>query len=88
MIKELKDIKNFYRTLGSNTRLMIRITFISVICLTLTAIYAYTATDNPFHYELLRISDDLLEVTKSVAVIGLLGTLIFSYLEKEAEKKK
>lgn len=86
MIKELKNIKNFYRTLGSNTRLMIRITLISVICLTLTAIYAYTATDNPSHYELLRISDDLLEVTKSVAIIGLVGTLGFGYVEKETEK--
>ena len=83
MIKELKKKKNVDRTLGRNTLQMILITLISEICLTLTAIYAYTATDNPSHYELLRISDDLLEVTKSVAVVGLVGTLGFGYVEKE-----
>ncbi len=82
MLERLQNIKNFYKTLGSNTKLMIRITFITVICLLLAAIYAYTATHTPFHFELLKISDDLLECTKSVAVIGFTGTLILNGLEK------
>ncbi len=86
MINKIKNVKTFYRSLGSNTKLIIRITLICVITLILMSVYAYTATHSPFHYELLLICDDLLEVTKSVAVVGLLGTLMFSYLEREPEK--
>ena len=82
MNEKIKNIKCFYKTLGSNTKLMIRTTLITVTTLILTAIYAYTATHTPMHYELLKISDDLLECTKSVATTGFIWILILSYLEK------
>ena len=83
MIKKLNDIKKFYKTLGSNTRLMIRISVISVTVLIIMAIYSYTATYNENYYELLKIADDLLECTKSVAVTGFMGVLMCSYLENK-----
>ena len=87
MIKDIKNIRSFYRTLGTNTRLAVRISFITVTCTLLTAIYAYTATDNPHYYNLLSISDDLLELTRTFAFIGFTGTLVVGYAEGNAETK-
>ncbi|MBQ8183689.1 MAG: hypothetical protein IJ025_07330 [Clostridia bacterium] len=82
MIKDIKNIRAFYRTLGSNTRLVIRISFITVICTILTAIYTYTATDNSNYYTLLTISDDLLELARSFTFVGFISTLAVGYIEK------
>ena len=82
MLEKIENMKKTYRTLGSNTRFMIRISFISVIVLLLSAIYAYTATHSENHYELLKIADDLLECSKSVAITGFAGVLVVSYMEK------
>lgn len=85
VIKEIKNIKNFYRTLGGKTRFVIRSSLTAVVTLILTAIYAYTAVDNPFHYELLLICDDLLELAKSITAVGFLSALLFGYLEKKPQ---
>lgn len=75
-------MRAFYKTLGSNTRLVIRITIITVICTILAAIYAYTATHSPNYFNLLRISDDLLELTRSFALLGFATTLVVDYKER------
>lgn len=85
MKQRIKDVRNFYQDLGSYTRLIIRITFISFFTLITIAVYTYTATNNPFHYEFLSICDELLNVAKSVAVVGFVGTLIFFRFEKISE---
>ena len=82
MIQEFKNMRAVYQKLGSNTKLVIRITLICVITLLSLAIYTYTASDNPLYYEFLTICDELLNVTKSIAIIGFIGTLAFGYIEK------
>lgn len=82
MKQRIKDVRNFYQDLGSYTRLIIRITFISFFTLITIAVYTYTATNNPFHYEFLSICDELLNVAKSVAVVGFVGTITLGYIEK------
>ena len=82
MKQRIKDVSNFYQDLGSYTRLIIRITFISFFTLITIAVYTYTATNNPFHYEFLSICDELLNVAKSVAVVGFVGFLMIGYIEK------
>ncbi len=82
MTQKIKNMRQFYRTLGSNTRLAIRITFISILTLLCIAVYTHTATSNPFYYEFLSICNDLLSVTKSVAVVGFLGTITVFGIEK------
>lgn len=83
MLTKFKNIRAFYRTWGTNTRLVIRITLITVVCTLLASVYAYTATFSPNHFDLLRISDDLLEMAKSVAGIGFIGTLVVGYGERK-----
>ena len=82
MKQRIKDVRTFYQGLGSYTRLIIRITFISFFTLITIAVYTYTATNNPFHYEFLSICDELLNVAKSVAVVGFVGTITLGYIEK------
>ena len=82
MKQRIKDVRNFYQDLGSYTRLIIRITFISFFTLISIAVYTYTATNSPFHYEFLSICDELLNVAKSVAVVGFVGTITLGYIEK------
>ena len=82
MKQRIKDVRNFYQDLGSYTRLIIRITFISFFTLISIAVYTYTATNSPFHYEFLSICDELLNVAKSVAVVGFVGFLMIGYIEK------
>ena len=82
MKQRIKDVSNFYQDLGSYTRLIIRITFISFFTLITIAVYTYTATNSPFHYEFLSICDELLNVAKSVAVVGFVGTITLGYIEK------
>ncbi len=82
MMQKIKNVRTFYQSLGSYTRLAIRITFICILTLLCVAVYTYTATSNPFYYEFLSICDDLLSVTKSVGVVGFVGTMIFAYIEK------
>ncbi len=87
MIQQMKKLHGFYRTLGTNTRLVIRVTFISIITLLVISVYTYTSTNNPFYYEFLTICDELLNVTRSVAVVGFVGTLLFGYLERDNQQK-
>ncbi len=86
MTEKIKEVRTFYQCLGGYTRLIIRITFISVFTLIAIAVYTYTATSNPFHYEFLSICDELLNVAKSVAVVGFVGTLAVFRFEKISEK--
>lgn len=88
MINEIKNIREFYRTLGSNTRLVIRISIITISCTLLAAIYAYTATHSPNYFNLLRISDDLLELTRALAFLGFACTLIVGYAEKKRDNNE
>lgn len=83
MTEKIKNMKLFYKTLGSNTRLAIRMTIISISTLLCISIYTYTATHNPFYYEILSISYDLLNVIKSVAAVGFIGTMILFGLEEK-----
>ena len=85
MTEKIKNMRTFYKTLGSNTRLAIRITLISIFTLLCISIYTYTATHNPFYYEILSISYDLLSVIKRVAAIGFVGTMILFGLEKNKQ---
>jgi len=49
----------------------------------LLGVFANYAHFTPFHYELLLISDELLATSRAFLSIGLVGTLIFNYLEKK-----
>lgn len=81
MIQEIKNIRLFYKGLGSNTRLVIRVTLITVFTLLCTAIFTYSSTDHPLYYEFLSTCDELLNVTKSVAAVGFVGALGINCLE-------
>lgn len=82
MFNEFKKAKQIYSDLGGKTRLIIKISLISAISLILTAVYTHTATENPHYYELLKLSDALLEMAKTVTVTGFLATVISAYCEK------
>ena len=82
-MNKIKNIRDFYKNLSSNTRLLIRITSICVFSLLIISIYTYTATNNPYYYEFLSISEELLQVTKSVGVIGFIGTITIFSIEKK-----
>ena len=79
---KLKKAYESYRELGTYTRLFIRITLILFFSLTLAFIYTITATHSENHYELLLLSDELLQCAKSVPGIGFLGIVIIGSTEK------
>lgn len=81
MIK-IKKAYADYLSLGSNTRLIIRLTLILFYSLFFACIYSLTATHSENHYELLLLSDSLLEAAKSVCGIGFIGMLIVGVAEE------
>ncbi len=79
----LSNIINFYKTLGSNTRLVIKTTLILFTTFFFLGSFANYADFIPFHYELLLISDELLATARAFLSIGLIGAFIFNHLEKK-----
>ncbi len=77
----VKKACEVYRKLGSNTRLIIRITIILFYTLLFTAVYTLTATHSKIHYELLLLTDPLIECAKSVCGIGFLGIVVSGIAE-------
>ncbi len=70
-----------YRQFGANTRLIIRITILLFSALVLTSIYALNATHSESYFELLILSDELLQCAKNVSGIGFWGMLIVGATE-------
>lgn len=81
LMTKLKKAYEGYRSLGSNTRLIIRITLILFFTLILASAYTLTATHAENHYELLLLTDGLVESAKSVSGIGFIGMLIVGVAE-------
>lgn len=77
----IQNMKSFYKTLGSNTRLVVRSSLITCFWLIVFAIAANYAVGTGIHYELLLEIDGILSAVRSVIFIGLVGTLILHKLE-------
>lgn len=77
----IQNMKSFYKTLGSNTKLVVRSTLITCFWLIIFAITANYAVGTGIHYELLLEIDGILSATRSVIFIGLIGTLLLHKLE-------
>ncbi len=76
-----------YPKTGSNTRLVIRITAITVISLCFAYIFCETAVNHPKYYELLLISEELISLAKSVVGVGFLGIVLVGTAEgKDASR--
>ena len=84
-MNEIKKAWDDYLKLGTNTRLIIRITLILFFSLCFAVIYTYNATHSSNHYELLLLCDMLFESTKSVSGIGFLGIVITGLVEKTTQ---
>lgn len=80
----LKKACEGYRSLGTNTRLIIRITLILILSLLTATMYALTATHAENHYELLLLTDELIQCAKSIAGIGTLGIIIVGITEEKS----
>ena len=78
MVIKINNIRDFYKTLNSNTKHTIKTTLIGTISLIFIAVAAYTSGQ----YEFVKICDDILEAAKSVMVIGFIGALFFEYIDK------
>ncbi len=78
---KIKKAYEDYLSLGSNTRFIIRITVILFYTLFFTSVYTLTATHAENHYELLLLTDELIEAAKSVGGIGFIGMLIVGITE-------
>ena len=78
----IKDINNIYRNLHGGTKLIFRICMITFVVTVISAIYTHTLTHMNNYYNLLILSEDLLNVARSVIGIGALGVLISEILEK------
>ncbi len=72
MTDKLKNFKNIYQKLDSNTRLIIRVWLLT----TLWTIILATITHNADQYSLLLLSDDLAVAARSTGVIGGICTII------------
>ena len=70
-----------YKKLGTNTRFIIRVTLIVFTTLLLSVVYLYNASHLSNHYELLLITDDLIECAKTTSGIGFMGMLIVGAME-------
>lgn len=82
---KFKKAYECYRSLGSNTRLIIRITMILFFTLIFASAYTLTATHSENHYELLLLTDSLIEGAKSVSGIGFIGMLIVGVTEGNSQ---
>jgi hypothetical protein len=87
MNKKIKSINIFYKQLGVKTQLIIKISLIIYISLLIVVLLSHFAIGLPQKYELLLISEDLINASKSIAIIGLLGTIIFHNIEKGMAEK-
>ena len=82
MNKKTKRLNAFYKQLGGKTQLIIKISLILYLSLLFVVLLSHFAIGLPQQYNLLLLSDDLINASKSIAIIGLLGTLIFHNIEK------
>ncbi len=80
-MNKIKSACESYRQFGSNTRLITRITTILFFSLILTSVYAILATHSESYYDLLILSDELIECAKNVCGIGFIGMLIVAVTE-------
>ncbi len=78
---KIKKAWESYLQLGTNTRLVIRITLVMFFSIWLTAIYALTASYADNYYELLLLADDLIECAKSISGTGFLCVIITGIAE-------
>ncbi len=84
MIKIIKKACDDYTKLGSNTRLIIRITTICVITLCILFIYCEKALNNPYYYELISLSEQLIPCARSFIGVGFLGIVTIGTIEKNS----
>lgn len=72
MTKRLNRLKNKYNSLGTSTRLIIRIWILTTLWAVILAIITHTSDQ----YTLLLLSDDLFSASRSTAIIGGICAII------------
>lgn len=87
MNEKIKNLNSFYKKLGNKTQLIIKTSLILYLSLLSVVLLSHFAIGLPQQYELLLLSDDLINASKSIAFIGLLGTIIFHNIEKGMAEK-
>ena len=87
MNEKIKNLNSFYKKLGNKTQLIIKTSLILYLSLLSVVLLSHFAIGLPQQYELLLLSDDLINASKSIAFIGLLGTIIFHNIEKGMVEK-
>lgn len=78
----LNKMIDFYKTLGPNTRRIIKSALTLSFVLMFLGVFSNYAYFLPCQYEFLLISDQLLVTSRTFLVIGFVGALVFNYLEK------
>ncbi len=87
MNKRIKTLNTFYKQLGTKTQLIIKVSLILYLSLLFIVLFSYFAAGLPQQYELLLLSDDLISASKTIAFIGLLGTIFFHNIENGMAEK-
>lgn len=87
MNEKIKSLNTFYKQLGSKTQLIIKTSLILYLSLLFVVLLSHFAIGLPQQYDLLLLSDDLINASKSIAFIGLLGAIIFHNIEKGMAEK-
>lgn len=87
MNKKIKNLNVFYKQLGSKTQFIIKTTLILHFSLLSVILTAHFGAGLPNQYDLLLISEDLIEVSRSVVFLGFLTTLLFNGIEKGMTEK-
>ena len=87
MNKKIKSLNTLYKQLGGKTKLIIKASIILYSSLLSIVLFSHFAIGLPQQYDLLLLSDDLINASKSIAFIGLLGTIIFHNIEKGMAEK-
>ncbi|MGN1317110.1 MAG: hypothetical protein ACI4VW_08650 [Acutalibacteraceae bacterium] len=78
----MSNMIDFYKTLGPNTRRIIKSALTVSFILVFLGVFSNYAYFLPCQYEFLLISDQLLITSRTFLVIGFVGALVFNYLEK------
>ncbi len=77
MSERINDYKKLYNSLGSSTRLILRIWLLT----TLWAVILAIITCSSEQYRLMLLCDDWLATIRSVAITGFAGTIAVRWIE-------
>ncbi len=87
MNQKIRKLNVFYKQLGSKTQLIIKTTIILYLSLLSVVLVSHFGVGLPNQYDLLLLSEDLIKASRSIAFIGLFGTIIFNKIEKGMAEK-